>query len=54
MSYGNPQQFEENTVTCHRMYIIWAYLRKPMALPGKIDLSVLTIPDSNAAQECVF
>ena len=36
------------------MDIIWAYLRQLFPLLSKIELSVLPIPHSNAAEERVF
>ena len=41
----------EDTLVYHRMDIVWGYLRQPLTLLSKIALAVLTIPQSNAAEE---
>ena len=41
----------EDTLIYHRMDIVWGYLRQPLPLLNKIALAVLTIPQSNAAEE---
>ena len=46
--------YEKNTATYHHMDNTWGYLQKLKRLLGKIALSVLTIPHSNAAGECMF
>jgi hypothetical protein len=38
----------------YRMDVIWGYLKSKLPLPGKIALSVLVIPHSNAGEERVF
>ncbi|CAB4014767.1 ATP-dependent DNA helicase [Paramuricea clavata] len=42
------------TLTYHRMDMIWGYLRDKLPNLSKVTLSVLTIPHSNAAEERVF
>ena len=40
--------------THHRMNVIWGFLRSKVPHLAKIALSVLVIPQSNAAEERVF